>query len=330
MLDEFFPAFLEFFFPEIERDIDWSRGYESLDKELAQIKPDLPGGTLYADKLFKVWLRNGEIKWILIHVEIQGRAGRKFSRRMFVYNYRIGEKYPGADIVSLAVVTETKQPVEGRYEVTNWGCSLVFKFPIVQLAGYAKRWTELEADSNPFAVAVMAQLKALETRRDNRSRFTWKRQLVLGLYERGYDRQRIVALFKFMDWVMKLPKELEEIIRQKIHDLETGKQMPYVTSIERLGMEEGLRQGMAKGLQQGLQEALLSTATLQLSHRLGELSKTVESKLQKLSPEHLQALVIALLDFETKSDLLDWLKQHAPANGSKQKQNGKQTKRKQQ
>ena len=157
MLDEFFPAFLAFFFPEIERDIDWSRGYESLDKELAQIKPDLPGGKLYADKLFKVWLRNGQVKWILIHVEIQARAGRKFARRMFVYNYRIGEKHPDVDVVSLAVVTETKRPIVGRYEVSNWGCSTVFTFPVAQLAIYANRWAMLEANSNHFAVVVMAQ-----------------------------------------------------------------------------------------------------------------------------------------------------------------------------
>ncbi|MGH9799093.1 MAG: DUF4351 domain-containing protein, partial [Blastocatellia bacterium] len=106
------------------------------------------------------------------------------------------------------------------------------------------------------------------------------------------------------------------------------------TSIERLGIEEGMRKGMQQGLEQGLQqglhETLLSTVSLQLSYRFGELSKAVESKLQKLLPEQLQTLVIALLDFETKADLLDWLKQHAPANGSKQKQNGKQAKRKHQ
>ena len=99
MLHEFFPAFLAFFFPEIDRDVDWSRKYEPLDKELAEIKPNLPGGKLYADKLFKVWLKNGKVKWILIHVEVQGRAGRGFARRVFVYNYRIGERYPGEEVV---------------------------------------------------------------------------------------------------------------------------------------------------------------------------------------------------------------------------------------
>lgn len=54
MLDEFFPAFLAFFFPEIHRQVDWARRYVAMDKELKRIWPDAPGGTLYADKLFKV------------------------------------------------------------------------------------------------------------------------------------------------------------------------------------------------------------------------------------------------------------------------------------
>ncbi len=36
MLDKFFEPFVRFFFPEIHADIDWSRGYQFLDKELQQ------------------------------------------------------------------------------------------------------------------------------------------------------------------------------------------------------------------------------------------------------------------------------------------------------
>jgi 1,2-phenylacetyl-CoA epoxidase catalytic subunit len=35
-LDEFFEPFLELLFPAAHADIDWTRGYESLDKELQQ------------------------------------------------------------------------------------------------------------------------------------------------------------------------------------------------------------------------------------------------------------------------------------------------------
>jgi len=40
MLDAYFPAFMAFFFPAAAAEIDWSRGYESLDTELQQIVRD--------------------------------------------------------------------------------------------------------------------------------------------------------------------------------------------------------------------------------------------------------------------------------------------------
>jgi hypothetical protein len=311
MLDEFLPAFLAFFFPEIERDIDWSRKYQPLDKELAQLRPDFPGGKLYADKLFKVWLKNGKVKWILIHIDIQGRAGRGFTRRVFVYNFRIGAKYPGSAVVSLVVITETKRRVVARYEVSNWGCSLVFQFPSVQLADFAARWAELEKSDNIFAVAVMAQLKALETRGDNQRRFVWKRRLIEGLYKRGYERHEIVALLKFMDWAMRLPASLEQEIKETVRKIEEGKKMPYVTSWERMAKHEGV----------------YTSVILLFEHRFGELSEALRVRLKKLSTEQLQALVVAQLDFKTKSDLHAWLKQHAPANGASRHGNSKPTKR---
>ena len=36
-LHRFLSSFLAFFLPHIHADIDWSRGYEALDKELQQI-----------------------------------------------------------------------------------------------------------------------------------------------------------------------------------------------------------------------------------------------------------------------------------------------------
>jgi hypothetical protein len=36
-LDVYFEQFLAFFFPLVHRDVDWSRGYEILDKELQQV-----------------------------------------------------------------------------------------------------------------------------------------------------------------------------------------------------------------------------------------------------------------------------------------------------
>src|SRR5580765_7437400 len=84
-LEQFLPQFLAYFFPAIHEGLDWSRGFESLDKELHQIIVDAKVGKRLADKLFKVWRIDGNEAWLLIHIEIQGKREKKFAERMFQY-----------------------------------------------------------------------------------------------------------------------------------------------------------------------------------------------------------------------------------------------------
>jgi hypothetical protein len=105
-LEHFLPHFLSFFFPEIHQAIDWSRGYESLDKELHQIIRGAKMGRRLADKLFKVWRKDGEEAWLLIHIEVQGQREEEFPERMFVYSYRIYDRYRRL-AVSLAVLCDS-------------------------------------------------------------------------------------------------------------------------------------------------------------------------------------------------------------------------------
>jgi hypothetical protein len=85
-LDLYFERFLEFFFPEAHADIDWARGCEKLETELQQVIREAALGRQRADKLVKVWLRDGEEAWILIHIEVQSQEEAEFPRRMFTYN----------------------------------------------------------------------------------------------------------------------------------------------------------------------------------------------------------------------------------------------------
>ncbi|MFC2993580.1 hypothetical protein [Halomonas tibetensis] len=46
-------------FPAIHQQVDWSKGYSFLDKELQQITADANSGRRYADKLIKVYALDG-------------------------------------------------------------------------------------------------------------------------------------------------------------------------------------------------------------------------------------------------------------------------------
>lgn len=256
ILEDYFQDFLLFFFPEIHADINWDKGYEFLDKELQQIVRDAAIGTRYGDKLVKVWRAGGEELWVLIHVEIQAQPDSKFEERMFTYNYRLRDRY-GKPVASLAVLADERpnwRPNEFRSEL--WGCSIVFRFPTIKLLDYGKQWQSLEDSSNPFATVVMAHLKSQETRDDPSLRKQWKFSLTRRLYERGYERQDVLNLFRFIDWVIALPQEFETSFRQDLEEYEREAQMPYVTSIERIAKEQGRQEGHQEGLIEGILESI--------------------------------------------------------------------------
>jgi len=132
-LEHFLAPFLAFFFPNIHKALDWSRGYQSLDKELHQIVRGAKVGRRLADKLLKVWRKDGQEAWILIHVEVQGRREEQFAERMFVYSFRIYDRYR-QPVVSLAVLCDAEpgwKPERFGYNV--WGCDVVIRFLVAKL-----------------------------------------------------------------------------------------------------------------------------------------------------------------------------------------------------
>ena len=76
---------------------------------------------------------------------------------------------------------------------------------MVKLLDYVARREELEASSNPFATVVLAHLDTLETRDDLVERKDRKFRLIKGLYERGWDVERVRQLFRLIDWMVDLP-----------------------------------------------------------------------------------------------------------------------------
>lgn len=247
IIEAYFNDFLAFFFPDIHADVDWSKGYEFLDTELQQVVRDAELGKRFADKLVKVWRLTGEELWVLIHIEVQNSPETIFPKRMFEYNYRLRDRYDHP-VVSLAVLTDERQswrPQEFQSEI--WGCETLFRFPMVKLLDYGQEWQTLETSLNPFAIVVMAHLKALETKGNQVQRKDWKFSLTRRLYEKGYERQDVLNLFRFIDWVITLPPSLADEFEADLERFERENQMPYVTSIERRAEERGRQQGLLTG-----------------------------------------------------------------------------------
>ncbi len=104
VVGELFEDFLLFFAEDLYEAIDFSEAPDFLQQELFKEILDEKKGTNYADQIVKVRLKDGEEKWILVHIEVEGSSNGDFPKRMFRYFYRIFDKYDH-EIVAFAVLT---------------------------------------------------------------------------------------------------------------------------------------------------------------------------------------------------------------------------------
>ena len=160
IIGQLFEPCLAFFFPLIHAAIDWSCGYTFLDKELQKLTPDAESGRHTVDKLAKVKLLGGEELWLLLHIEVQGQRDKGFAERMMVYHYRIFDQHR-VRLVSLAVLSDNNRHWRpAHYEREAFGCRHRLDFPVVKLLDYREQLSALEQHHNPFALVVLAHLRA--------------------------------------------------------------------------------------------------------------------------------------------------------------------------
>lgn len=241
-----FPEFLDLLFPNVYTLIDWNQEITFLDKELQQILPNAENGRTYADKLVQVAFKDGQIRWVLVHVEVQGEPEAEFAKRMYRYNYRIQDKYD-KDVISLAVLSDTSDKFRpSSYEFSLGGCRILFEFPMVKLLDWKDRLDELYKNENVFALIVAAQLQA-KLNKDPQQKLVAKIDLIRLLYQRGYNKEQILELLRLIDWMITLPDNLAIECKQIVDQIEEEQHMAYVTSMERIAMQEGMQQGELKG-----------------------------------------------------------------------------------
>ena len=243
-LDVFFESFLALLFPDAHAQIDWSRGWESLDKEFQQIVREAELGRRDVDKLAKVWTKAGAECWVLVHVEVQTDRDPEFPLRMYVYHYRIFDRY-NKPVASLAVLADDDPGWRPReFHEGLFGCESILRFPTAKLLDFAARDDELESSENPFAKVVLAHLKARQTKDNPGDRRSWKIRLVRGMYERGFNAKDVRELFRVIDWLMELPPPLEAGVWDEINKIQQEGHMPFIPSPIRVETERALREGI--------------------------------------------------------------------------------------
>ncbi|WP_352425745.1 hypothetical protein [Aminomonas paucivorans] len=289
-LQALFPHALEFFLPSLEAHRDRTRPFEFLEQELRAVSRGVRRGGV-VDALVKVPLPEGEDSWLLLHVEIQGRAASgeiPFPERMFSYAARIWDRYHRR-ITALAVLTEPDGTrVPDRFVLEAYGTELAYRYNLRPLAREDEG--ALLASTNPFALAVLAAKKRPDLRTDAQ-----RRQFTLDLLRLMRSRKRPQeerwALCLFLEGVLPLrnPSE-QELYWREVEKMEAKEEEP----MQQISVAEKIarRRGRQEGKQEGRQEGRLDHQ-LFLVRRLASRGHTPEEigDLMDLSPEAVRALL---------------------------------------
>jgi predicted transposase YdaD len=239
-----------------------------------------------------------------LHAEFQTTMKSDVPVPLRFLDYYVGlkRKNPSQRVRQvLVVLKQTSEEIPDRYEDERtlhiYDVVLVWEQDPAELMkhdGLLPLATLCRAESGEKLLSeVAARINHIKSRERRREALNWSRMLA-GL---RYDKSLIYQILKESDMLE------ESVVYQDI--LQKGR---------RRGLQEGRQEGLQEGRQKGVEEGKRELVMLQLEERFGKLSPKIRKQIERLSAEWIEELGKALLGFQSKQDLTNWLRQHAPAH----------------
>lgn len=207
----------------------------------------------------KVQLKNGEEKWILVHIEVQSSEETEFPERMFQYFYRIYDRHK-EKIVAMAVHTSPVRPRQQlHFEYDYFGTVLNYSYTNCRVEDYPEE--ALERSEKIFSKVLLAAKALHQTKGKEHQRYLFKGKLMRELVRnKKYSRTAVQATLHFIDYLLQLPeaytKQLSEEIRplirkeKKLMELYNKENAsPTILNTFDLEWERGIRQGLEQGME---------------------------------------------------------------------------------
>jgi hypothetical protein len=266
MIEVVMADLLLFVDPNIGKELDMARGFEFLDKELAVVYPEGKAHTKIVDKLVKVFLRDGSERWILLHVEVQGKNGKEFPERMFQYFVRLLGKR-GRPVAAIAVLTgKDGNSRPGVYEYRCLWTRAQYEYKTICIADYTDEI--LAASSNPFAAViqvakeVLLQVKGEGDERDlvlleEKTRMARLLKEKMAVF--GEEKTNAILAFLNNYVVFKNPK-INLIFMERTDEIfEKENTMGIIEQLAEIRHQEGVEEGLEKAVRALLAKREFST-----------------------------------------------------------------------
>ena len=252
LIEKFFYSLLKRALPELYEKADITKEPRFLDKEFRDIlntaDPEIHTSPHFADFVLEVPLQNGENKWVILHIEAQGRGGGNLAVRMYTYKSLIFVHYQ-KEPVALAIITDKRPSGEPKYYSYNdCGTESIYKYNSLVLSELDDE--ELLSSDNPIDLVLCAAKLAVTTKEELR-KFNFLRQTITLLNERGWSLEEKRDLLLFTERIVNMKditllKEYREVLERE----REGKAM-YIPVLLRDTAAEIEQRGIEKGIEKG-------------------------------------------------------------------------------
>jgi hypothetical protein len=249
-------SLLEVTFPEVAAGIDWSVQLESLEQELHEITPASEIGAKRVDKLLKVRLLNGTDQWLYIHIEVQMHYDPNLPRRLFIYHYRIFDKYGVSPLTLVILGDPSRKWRPTSYHYQSLGCGITFRFLICKTIDFEGKLDDPRYRHQKALFIIAAHLGTQQHRENPQNLLAYRLELTVKFHNEGYSLSDNHLLHHLIDWLIPLPDDLKLQFRKQLQQRLPDKTMPHITLFEELALKEGLEKGLLEGRQEGLEKGL--------------------------------------------------------------------------
>ncbi|MCC5944857.1 MAG: Rpn family recombination-promoting nuclease/putative transposase [Bernardetiaceae bacterium] len=256
IITSLFEPFMHYFYEDFAADIDFSRKPEFLDKELDEIYPQSDSKKRRSDKLIKFFLQNGDARWVLVHVEVQGYRDEDFPERMFTMYYRIRDRFSKPNLTSFVIYTDSSPNyAPDTYTYSYQDIQLRYTYGTFKVLDYTEK--ELDKPNNPFSIVMLTTLKSLQ--KEGESNYAWRIELVRRLKEANYDSSVIRNLLSFIRFYVKFsePSDEQEFENETSTILNLRKDMTLDRYIAEAFKDDFIAEGIEQGIEIGRAEEKL-------------------------------------------------------------------------
>jgi len=249
LLQTFFREFIELFFPELDKLLDY-RDAKFLMQELLVDVVGESARTL--DLLFETRYK-AEDAVVLIHLEPNAYREPAFAERMYIYYSRLYERHRHSHrfIIPIAVIAADDGWDAPDEFVISFPLGEIIRFRYFKLNLRKLNWRKFIDSGNPVAAALLAKMGY------NRGERRELRTAYLRMLFRLKDKQNDAKMALIMSVADLYFKPIEEEDRSILKEFRDNREMEEEAIMElmpawkRWGLEEGLQKGREEGRVEG-------------------------------------------------------------------------------